>query len=342
MKYLWAYCIPLVTFFAIYLQGFFSFAPVVVSFVLIPIIETLLPVDDSNLKDDEYDSLKISPVYDLLLYINVFIVYGLLLYFLVTVSTVSLNTFEIIGLTLAMGLVLGSNGINVAHELGHRFRYFEKFLAKLLLLPSFYMHFFIEHNNGHHLEVGTPEDPSTARYNQSIFGFWLQSVPRTYIKAWKIQLKLNKTANRHFFSFKNDMLWFILFQLIYLCIIYFCFGKTATILAICAGVIGFLMLETINYIEHYGLRRIKLPSGRYERVSTLHSWNSNHVLGRIMLYELTRHSDHHYKSNKKYQTLKNHEESPQLPYGYPTSMVLALIPPLWFKIMNKRVPDAMN
>nr|WP_321539671.1 fatty acid desaturase [Flavobacterium piscinae] len=102
------------------------------------------------------------------------------------------------------------------------------------------------------------------------------------------------------------------------------------------------MLETINYIEHYGLKRKKLPSGRYERVTEKHSWNSNHILGRIILYELTRHSDHHYKSTKEYQILECHEESPQLPYGYPTSMVLSFIPPLWFSIMNKRIPEEMK
>ena len=103
----------------------------------------------------------------------------------------------------------------------------------------------------------------------------------------------------------------------------------------------FLFLECINYIEHYGLLRQQTKSRRYERVKGVHSWNSNHVVGRIVLYELTRHSDHHYKSSKKYQVLDCHEESPQMPFGYPTSMVLAMLPPLWFKIMNKRIPKEM-
>lgn len=342
MRYLWAYSIPLITFLAISLQGVYSFATVVFSFVLIPIFETLLPVNKTNLKDKEYDQLKVSPFYDLLLYFNVLIVYGLLIYFFFIVSTSPLKIYEMAGLTLCLGLVLGTNGINVGHELGHRFWYFEKFLAKMLLLPSFYMHFFIEHNNGHHLEVGTPEDPSTAKYNQSIFGFWVQSVFRTYFKSWRIQLRINRLENRGFFSLKNDMFWFTTIQMLYVICVYYLFGIMPLLLAFGAGVFGFLLLETINYIEHYGLRRKKLASGRYERVSTTHSWNSNHILGRIMLYELTRHSDHHYKSTKKYQTLKHHDASPQLPYGYPTSMVLALIPPLWFKVMNDLVPEDMK
>ncbi len=108
-----------------------------------------------------------------------------------------------------------------------------------------------------------------------------------------------------------------------------------------AAIVGFTLLETVNYIEHYGLLRLKTESGRYERVKEIHSWNSNHVIGRIVLYELTRHSDHHYKSSKKYQILDCHEESPQMPFGYPTSMVMSLFPPLWFKMMNKRVPKEM-
>jgi alkane 1-monooxygenase len=107
--------------------------------------------------------------------------------------------------------------------------------------------------------------------------------------------------------------------------------------AILMAIVGFLMLETVNYIEHYGLERNKLENGRYERVQPWHSWNSNHILGRLMLYELSRHSDHHFKASKKYQTLLHHDESPQLPYGYPMSMLLSFVPPLWFRIMNPRV-----
>ena len=119
------------------------------------------------------------------------------------------------------------------------------------------------------------------------------------------------------------------------------FSVTGLIFTTTTGIVGFILLETVNYIEHYGLLRLPTKSGRYERVREMHSWNSNHVIGRIILYELTRHSDHHYKSSKKYQILDCHDESPQMPYGYPTSMVLAMLPPLWFKIMNKRVPKSM-
>jgi alkane 1-monooxygenase len=180
------------------------------------------------------------------------------------------------------------------------------------------------------------------KYNQNLYAFWFQTVFGTYIKAWQIQKKLNQSENRSFFSLKNDMFWFTLIQISYLIILFYFFGSVGLIVALLAGIVGFLLLESINYIEHYGLKRKLLPSGRYERVSEKHSWNSNHVLGRIILYELTRHSDHHFKSQKKYQILEYHDVSPQMPFGYPTSIVLAFFPPLWFAIMNKRIPLEMK
>ena len=155
-------------------------------------------------------------------------------------------------------------------------------------------------------------------------------------------MKLLKRTEKGFLSFKNDMLWYVLIQIAYLLGTYLFFNLNAVLFAILCGVSGFLLLETINYIEHYGLLRDQKPSGRYETVKEIHSWNSNHVIGRILLYELTRHSDHHFRASKKYQVLDNYSTSPQMPYGYPTSMVLALFPPLWFRLMNRRIPEKMQ
>jgi alkane 1-monooxygenase len=203
------------------------------------------------------------------------------------------------------------------------------------------MHFYIEHNFGHHANAATAEDPATAKLNQSVYSFWISSTIRQYVSAWKLQQQLLGRDGLSFLSLKNDMLWYTLFQSLYLVTVFLIFGPLGLLIAFFSGVVGFLMLETVNYIEHYGLMRKKLPSGRYERVREVHSWNSNHVIGRIVLYELTRHSDHHYKSSKKYQVLDYHDISPQMPYGYPTSMVLSFIPPLWFKLMNPRIPKEM-
>lgn len=342
MKYLLAYCIPIIAFLGIFYGGLLSYAGVVFAFGILPILELLIPTDEKNYTEAQIENKLKNRFFDILLYLNVLIVYGLLFFVLQKITTTKLSITEIIGTILSLGVVLGSNGINVAHELGHREKLYERILGKLLLIPSHYTHFFIEHNHGHHLHVSTPEDPSTAKYNQSLYTFWIQTVFGTYRKAWQIQKKLNQLEKRSFFSLKNDMLWFSLIQISYLVFIYFFYGSIGFVVALLAGIVGFLLLETINYIEHYGLKRNLLSSGRYERVSEKHSWNSNHILGRIMLYELTRHSDHHYKSQKKYQILEYHDASPQMPFGYPTSMVLSLFPPLWFAVMNKRIPLEMK
>lgn len=342
LKYLAAFSVPLVALIGLYFRGAFSYLTPFYSFVVIPFLELIFPIDNTNLSDTESKSLKSKKLFDWLLYLNIPIVYGLLFFALTTVTTRLLEAYELIGLIISMGIVLGVNGINVAHELGHRQTTNERFLGKALLLPALYMHFYIEHNYGHHLHAATKEDPATARYNQSVYSFWVTSVFRQYASAWKIQKTLLINNNLGATSIKNDMLWYVFLEILYLVVITLLFGTTGFVFALFAAIFGFILLETVNYIEHYGLLRLKTKSGRYERVSQIHSWNSNHIIGRIVLYELTRHSDHHYKTSKKYQILECHDESPQMPYGYPTSMVLSLIPPLWFKIMNKRIPKQMN
>lgn len=342
LKYLAAMTLPISAFIGLYLKGYWSFFTPFYAFVLIPVLELLLPHDPSNHEGEEREQKQKSKLFDWMLYLNVPIVFGLLTLTLFDITSTMHATYELIGLVLSMGIVLGTNGINVAHELGHRQTTNERFLGKLLLMPSFYMHFYIEHNYGHHANAATKEDPATARFNQTVYSFWFTSVIRQYFSAWKLQNKLLKSQHNSFFSFRNDMLWYTVLQGLYLISVSIYFGGLGTVFVIASGIVGFLMLETVNYIEHYGLKRKKLPSGRYERVREVHSWNSNHVMGRIVLYELTRHSDHHYKSSKKYQILDYHDISPQMPFGYPTSMVMSFIPPLWFRVMNERIPEEMK
>lgn len=341
LKYLAALSIPVTVFIGLYFKGLFSFITPIYGFIMIPILELIFPIDYTNINDKESENLLHKKIFDWLLYLNIPVVYGLLIYALITITYSHLETYEFIGLVTSMGIILAVNGINVAHELGHRQSSNERFLGKALLLPALYMHFYIEHNFGHHLHAATKEDPATAKYNQSVYSFWVTSIFGQYISAWKIQKKLLINNNLDSMSLKNDMLWFSFLQVFYLTTVYFIFGSLGFQFALFSAIIGFTLLETVNYIEHYGLLRLKTASGRYERVKEIHSWNSNHVIGRIVLYELTRHSDHHYKTSKKYQILDCHDDSPQMPYGYPTSMVLSLIPPLWFAIMNKRIPKEM-
>ena len=340
-KYLSALTVPLSLVIGLYFKGYWLFLTPIFLFVFIPILELILDEENSNYSESEVSKRAINTFFDWLLYLNLPIVYALMIWSFFEVANHPFETYEFVGLVLSLGMVLGGNGINVAHELGHRQASKERFIGKALLLPSLYMHFYIEHNFGHHLHAASKEDPATARYKQNVYSFWLTSIIRQYFSAWKIQKRLLENYKLSFFSFKNDMFWYLVLQSLYLILVFLVFGKVVLLFAILSAITGVLLLETVNYIEHYGLLRKKKESGRYERVKEIHSWNSNHVIGRIMLYELTRHSDHHFKSSKKYQILECHEESPQLPFGYPTSMVLALLPPLWFSIMNKRVPREM-
>lgn len=342
LKYTAAYTLPLSALLGIWLGGWWSFLTPVYAFLAIPLLETLLPQDNSNLKPADRATDGINPVFDLMLYVNLIIVYGLIWFVGEVYSSSSSFSLEWVGVAFSLGIVLGTNGINVGHELGHRQKSWERFLGKMLLLPSFYMHFYIEHNFGHHQNAATPDDPATAKINQTLYSFWITSVVRQYINSWRIQADLLKRQSRPFISLYNDMMWFTLFQLVYAGVLFMVFGIQVCVLLVASGLVGVLLLESVNYIEHYGLLRNRLPSGRYERVRAMHSWNSNHVVGRIVLYELTRHSDHHYKSSKKYQILDYHEQSPEMPYGYPTSLVIALIPPLWFRLMNPRIPQEMK
>jgi alkane 1-monooxygenase len=231
----------------------------------------------------------------------------------------------------------GVFGINVGHELGHRVNKWEQGLAKALLLTSLYMHFFTEHNKGHHKRVATPEDPSSARYNEPVYLFYFRTIIFSYISAWHIANDEVRKKNKPVFSLQNEMIQFSFIQAGLVALIFFVFGWLVMLYFFAAALIGILLLETVNYIEHYGLQRKPTGEGKYERAMPEHSWNSDHVVGRIMLFELSRHSDHHYLASRKYQVLRHHDHSPQMPTGYPGMILLSLIPPAWFYVMNKRI-----
>ncbi len=199
------------------------------------------------------------------------------------------------------------------------------------------MHFFIEHNKGHHKHVATPHDPSTAKLNQPLYLFWPQTLIGTYKSAWDISIQEAKKKNKPLYLINNEMFLFQLIQVLFVLSIFLIFGLSTTLLFILAAFIGALLLETVNYIEHYGLTRQQTTNNQYERVQPAHSWNSNHILGRLLLFELSRHSDHHYLASRKYQILRNIDEAPQMPTGYPGMILLSLVPPIWFKVMNSRI-----
>ena len=342
LKYLFAYTVPVAAYIAFESTGIGCYAAVFYAFFVLPVLDVVTGETQTNISKEAVLSKKNKRVFDWMLYLNLPIVFGLLFLVFTKIQATEYALYELIGMGLSAGILLATNAINVAHELGHRQPYFERFMSKLLYMPCLYMHFYIEHNFGHHLHVGTPEDGATAKYNQNVYSFWWSSVTKQYFGAWKRQLELLKAQKKSFLSLKNDVFWYHFIQAGYLFLVYFLFSPKVLVFAVAVGILSFLFLETINYIEHYGLRRSKLPSGRYERVQPHHSWNSNFNIGRIVLYELTRHSDHHFKASKKYQVLDSHEKSPTLPMGYPASILLSLLPPLWFYVINPLVPEKMK
>jgi alkane 1-monooxygenase len=335
-KYLLSFLAPLILGFSLGSNSIFVFSALVFLFGLIPLFELFTTADTTNFSKEEEGIASASNFYDFLIYLLLPCQLLLLFYFLNNIGNTK-ETYLFVGKTITMGLACGILGINVAHELGHRNTWYEKIISQALLMTSLYMHFFIEHNYGHHQNVSTHDDPASAKRGESLYVFHLRSIFTGYISAWKIQSKLLQRKGLGFFSVKNHMVWFTLIQVSFLIMIYALFGLKTLLAFIAASLIGIFLLETVNYIEHYGLRRKLKSSGDYERTMPVHSWNSNHPIGRILLFELSRHSDHHYIASRKYQILRHFDDSPQMPTGYPGMMLLSTIPPLWFYFIHKRL-----
>ena len=337
LKYLTVFTAVATGLISITQHGWLTFATPLYAFFLVPLFELFVPVDEKNLSAAEEEMIKNDPVYDFLVYAIVPLQWSMIILFLFTIQDPTLTALEIIGRTLSLGVGCGALGINVAHELGHRVNKSEQLMAKILLLSSLYMHFFIEHNRGHHKNVSTDEDPASSRYGESLYAFIPRSMIMGYISAWKIEAKQMRKEGRSVLSIHNEMIQYQFIQAGLLVAIFLIFGLMPMLYFWIAATIGAISLEIVNYIEHYGLRRKKTGENSYERTMPIHSWNSSHVLGRLMLFELSRHSDHHYKASRKYQVLKHYEEAPQMPTGYPGMMLLSTIPPLWFYVMHKRI-----
>ena len=337
IKYVSPFLIYVGAFRAFTITGWQIWLPLFYAWIFIPLIELMLKPNNRNMGIAEEELAKADKTYDFILYTIVLFQYAALGLFLYAMSHDKMTDVDIIGRIAVMGLLCGTFGINVAHELGHRVNVFEQTLAKMLLLTSQYMHFFIEHNKGHHKRVATPEDPSSARYGEPVYVFYFRTIFFSYFHAWDIANKEVRKKGKPVISLYNEMIRFTIIQFAFIGLIFYLFGWIVTLYYLAAALIGICLLETVNYIEHYGLQRKSLGEGKYERAMPEHSWNSNHVIGRLMLFELSRHSDHHYLASRKYQVLRYHENSPQMPTGYPGMIILSLIPPAWFYVMNRKI-----
>ncbi|MBM64668.1 MAG: alkane 1-monooxygenase [Myxococcales bacterium] len=315
-------------------------APLVV-FGLIPLAELLLPAPTHNPEPEAVrDRLK-NWRYDAIIYTTIPVQTAVLFAFFYWLIGTGPSGAAYWGGILSAGICCGELGINIGHELGHRTGKLDQFLAKYLLSTSLYAHFFIEHNRGHHAMVATHEDPASARRGEWLQTFWLRSMAGGWMNAWRLEFDRCRRRNQAIFGWHNEMLRLQVVQGMALVFLTWALGLAALFAFAAAALVGALLLETVNYLEHYGLSRSQDASGRWSKVEPAHSWNSNCLLGRLLLFELTRHSDHHAHPRRPYPVLRHFDEAPQLPTGYPGMIVVALFPPLFFALMHARLDAHM-
>ena len=292
-------------------------------FGLVPLVEVFLKGSSYNVSDAVARNRKEQRIFNALVYGIVPLHVAALALLLWNVSLGLYTGWEWCGATFTVGICCGMYGLNVGHEVGHRSGRTGKYSALLLMGSSLYPHFLLEHNRGHHRRVATPEDPASAQQGEWVYAFWVRSVVGGLRSAWGID--------------KGHVLRVWSGTLLVWCAVALGLGWMAALTWIAAGVIGIALLETVNYVEHYGLLRQKRPNGKYERTRPCHSWNANHPLGRALLFDLTRHSDHHAYPGRRYQVLRSHAEAPLLPSGYPGMILLSLLPPIFFQIMHPHI-----
>lgn len=336
IKYVAAYIVPLFALLTFNTTGVYAYFGIIFLYVGVPILEQIFSPDRYNLAETEKELAREDVYYDLVIYLMVplhlFVVYE----FLVSVTDPTIATSDLIARIFMMGTILGVIGINVGHELGHKTNSgLKQIFAQILLTTSIQNHFVPYHNGGHHKDVATPADLTSAKKGDNYYLFAIRSQIGGYFKTWKLEAKRLKAQGQN--PVLNPMIIYTLLPILMLIGIYYFFGGYVMGCYFVAGVYGIAILEAQNYFAHYGLRRKKQANGRYERVNARHSWNSDHIIGRVLLFELTRHSDHHHMGGKAYQVLESKEESPMLPYGYPLMLVLSFFPFLFRPIMSKQL-----
>ncbi|MFN3839360.1 MAG: alkane 1-monooxygenase [Cyclobacteriaceae bacterium] len=342
-----AFIIPALVVAGYYLNGAWNFLALLFAFIIIPVIDQITGLDTSNVPPSRIHQISEAFYYRFITYLWTYFQLLFLIWGFYAITSGHINgVVEWVGFTIGFSLVTGGIGITVAHELGHKKSHLERFYSKMLLMTVCYMHFYIEHNQGHHVHVATPQDPATARKNENFYRFWFRSVFVGYAHAWVLENNRLSRKGLPPYHYKNRMIWFALMPIV------FCMAATVgfslwlnrpvyeiPVFFFAQSILAFTLLELVNYVEHYGIQRKEIGPNRYERVNPLHSWNASHLISNFFLFQLQRHSDHHANAIKRYQVLNHYDESPQLPFGYPTMILIALLPPLWFSLMNKRLEE---
>lgn len=310
--------------------------PLLILYGVVPLMDWLLGQDESNPPETVVPALESDPYYRVLTYIIVPLHFLSLIAGAWLVATHDLSWHGMLAITLATGL-LGGLAINTGHELGHKGTRLEAALAKMVLAVPAYGHFTVEHNAGHHSQVATPEDTASSRFGENIYRFSLREIPGGILRAWQLESRRLQRMGHGAWSRHNQILQsYALSALLYATLLA-AFGPIMIPFLLLQAGFAWWQLTSANYIEHYGLLRQKRDNGRYERCQPHHSWNANHIFSNVTLFHLERHSDHHAYANRRYQSLRHFENLPQLPSGYFGMFLLAYVPPLWRKVMDRRV-----
>lgn len=314
---------------------FWFYGPVLV-FGIFPLLDLAVGLDARNPPESVIKALEQDRYYRWCTYAYIPVQYAGLIFACWEWSYGDLSVIESIGLALTVAMVSGI-AINTAHELGHKRDSLERWLSKVALAQSGYGHFFIEHNRGHHVRVATPEDPASSRLGESFYRFWPRTVSGSLRSAWELERVRLRRLESSMWTPRNDILSAWAMTVVLFGALVAVFGLVVLPYLVIQAVLGFSLLEVVNYLEHYGLLRQHREDGRYERTQPEHSWNSNNTASNVLLYHLQRHSDHHANPVRRYQALRHVQEAPQLPTGYAGMILTAVIPPLWRRIMDHRV-----
>jgi alkane 1-monooxygenase len=307
-------------------------------FGIFPVLDQIFAVDPTSPPTDVIKWLEQDQYYRYCTYAFLPLLYITLAFSCYLWAHGGLSVIDKIGLALSQAMVSGV-AIADAHELGHKREKLERWFAKIALAPSGYGHFYIEHNRGHHVRVSTPEDPASARMGEGYYAFLPRTVIGSARSAYKLEAERLRRAGKSFFSPTNDVLNAQIMTVGLYAVLLGVFGIGIAPYLVLSSVVGFCLLEIVNYIEHYGLGRQKREDGRYERCAPAHSWNSSNTASNVLLYHLQRHSDHHANPVRRYQALQHLDEAPQLPTGYAGMILLASCPPLWKKYMDRRLME---
>ncbi len=310
--------------------------PVALTYIGGPLLDSLVGEDENNPPEEVVLELERDPYYRWLTYavvpLHLVALYGAAWW----AGTQSLSAWAFVALAIVAGMT-GGLAINTGHELGHKRSRLERALSRFALAIPMYGHFTIDHNRGHHRDVATPEDCASARMGESIYRFALREIPGALRRAWSLERERLDRRGRPAWHTDNRILRSLALSLVLQGALVVAFGLVMIPFLAIHNLVAWWQLTSANYIEHYGLLRQRDHNGRYERCEPHHSWNSNHVVSNLSLFHLERHSDHHAHPLRRFQSLRHFPDLPSLPTGYFGCYLLAWVPPLWFRVMDRRL-----